>query len=45
MWDPDTGGGYDGLHPDGVNNNQGAESTLAVISTFQHARRLSAVRQ
>ena len=45
MWDPDTGGGYDGLHADGVNSNQGAESTLAVISTLQHARRLSVVRQ
>ena len=45
MWDPDTGGGYDGLHADGVNRNQGAESTLAVMSTFQHARRLSTVRQ
>jgi hypothetical protein len=45
MWDPDTGGGYDGLHADGVNRNQGAESTLAVISTLQHACRLSTVRQ
>lgn len=45
MWDPDTGGGYDGLHADGVNANQGAESTLAVISTMQHAQRLSTVRQ
>jgi hypothetical protein len=45
MWDPDTGGGYDGLHADGVNRNQGAESTLAVISTLQHARRLSTVLQ
>jgi hypothetical protein len=45
MWDPASGGGYDGLHADGVNNNQGAESTLAVISTLQHARRLSTVRQ
>ena len=43
MWDPDTGGGYDGLHADGVNRNQGAESTLAVISTMQHARRLTAM--
>ncbi|MEO3761652.1 glycosyltransferase [Mycobacterium sp. B14F4] len=43
MWDQRTGGGYDGLHADGVNMNQGAESTLALISTFQHARRLSAV--
>ncbi|HET7665554.1 MAG TPA: glycosyltransferase [Mycobacterium sp.] len=45
MWDPHTGGGYDGLHSDGVNSNQGAESTLAVISTMQHARRLSSVPQ
>ena len=45
MWDPETGGGYDGLHADGVNRNQGAESTLAVISTLQHARRLSTVPQ
>jgi hypothetical protein len=38
MWDPQTGGGYDGLHVDGANMNQGAESTLALLSTFQHAR-------
>jgi hypothetical protein len=37
MWDRDTGGGYDGLTPDGANLNQGAESTLALISTLQHA--------
>jgi predicted GH43/DUF377 family glycosyl hydrolase len=43
MWDPETGGGFDGLRADGVNRNQGAESTLAVISTFQHARRFSTV--
>jgi len=45
MWDPDTGAGYDGLRANGVNNNQGAESTLSVISTLQHARRLSTARQ
>jgi hypothetical protein len=45
MWDPETGGGFDGLCADGVNHNQGAESTLAVLSTMQHARRFSAVRQ
>jgi hypothetical protein len=45
MWDPETGGGYDGLLADGVNLNQGAESTLAVISTLQHARHFSAVPQ
>jgi hypothetical protein len=45
MWDPATGGGYDGLLVDGVNLNQGAESTLAVLSTLQHARRFSSVPQ
>lgn len=45
MWDPETGGGFDGLLPDGVNLNQGAESTLAVISTLQHAQRLSPIPQ
>ncbi|WP_244206323.1 glycosyltransferase [Micromonospora chalcea] len=41
MWDPATGGGYDGLTAHGPNLNQGAESTLALISTLQHARRWS----
>jgi hypothetical protein len=45
MWNPETGGGFDGLHADGVNQNQGAESTLAVIATMQHARRFSVVPQ
>ncbi|CAN5698207.1 glycosyl transferase [soil metagenome] len=45
MWDPATGGGFDGLHADGVNQNQGAESTLAVISTLQHAQRVSMLQQ
>jgi hypothetical protein len=36
MWDPETGGGYDGLTLHGPNLNQGAESTLALISTLQH---------
>jgi hypothetical protein len=34
---PDTGGGYDGLHAHGCNTNQGAESTLAMVATMQHA--------
>jgi hypothetical protein len=42
MYDPLTGGGYDGLKPDGPNLNQGAESTLALVSTLQHARALAA---
>ena len=41
MYDPQTGGGYDGLKPDGPNLNQGAESTLALLSTLQHARALA----
>ena len=39
MWDPGTGGGFDGLHRSGANQNQGTESTLALLSTMQHARR------
>jgi hypothetical protein len=38
MSDPVTGGGFDGLTPHGPNLNQGAESTLALISTMQHRR-------
>jgi hypothetical protein len=45
MWDPETGGGYDGLQADCVNLNQGAESTVSVISTLQHAQRFSPVPQ
>lgn len=37
MWDPATGGGYDGLLAGCANLNQGAESTLALISTRQQA--------
>jgi len=43
MSDIDSGGGYDGLRADGPNLNQGAESTLCLVSTFQHGRRLVAV--
>jgi len=38
MYDRVSGGGYDGLHADRVNENQGAESTLAVQATFQIGR-------
>ena len=41
MFDPQTGGGYDGLERDGRNLNQGAESTLAMLATAQQARRIS----
>jgi hypothetical protein len=40
MYNEQTGGGFDGLHSNGRNENQGAESTLAAISTLQHAHRL-----
>jgi hypothetical protein len=41
MFDPRTGGGYDGLERGGRNLNQGAESTLAMLATAQQARRIS----
>jgi hypothetical protein len=41
MFDPATGGGYDGLEPGGRNLNQGAESTLAMLATAQLARWIS----
>jgi hypothetical protein len=37
---PDTGAGYDGLTPTGRNENQGAESSIAALSTMQHFRHL-----
>jgi len=40
MYDPETGGGFDGLQRHGCNLNQGAESTLALLSTAQQAKRL-----
>jgi hypothetical protein len=40
MIDPVSGGGHDGLEADGRNENQGAESTLAMMSTLQQASRL-----
>jgi hypothetical protein len=40
LLDTGTGGGCDGLHVDGRNANQGAESTLAMIATLQVARRV-----
>ena len=41
MHDPTTGGGFDGLHHVGRNDNQGAESTLALLSTLQQARSMA----
>jgi hypothetical protein len=44
MFEPDTGGGFDGLTATGPNLNQGAESTLAMLSTFQQAHQFELVR-
>jgi hypothetical protein len=41
MFDPQTGGGYDGLHDRGPNMNQGAESTISMLSTAQQALKTS----
>ncbi len=45
MWDPSTGGGFDGLQSDSANLNQGTESTLALLSTMQHAQSFLSVLQ
>jgi hypothetical protein len=45
MWDESTGGGFDGLEAEGANQNQGTESTLAFLSTMQHARSFLPVGQ
>ena len=45
MWDPATGGAFDGLQRNGANLNQGTESTLALLSTLQHARSLVSLSQ
>ena len=37
MYDVATGGGRDGLTAAGANQNQGAESTLAALSSLQKA--------
>ncbi len=41
MYDAHSGGGFDGLTPVGPNVNQGAESTIALVVTLQHARTLA----
>ncbi|MBI5602071.1 MAG: glycosyltransferase family 4 protein [Deltaproteobacteria bacterium] len=38
VYDPTTGGCRDGLHPDRLNENQGAESTLAFLQTLLELR-------
>jgi hypothetical protein len=42
--DPLRGAGCDGLTPDGVNTNQGAESTLMWLSALEHIRAVRAGR-
>jgi hypothetical protein len=37
LYDTSSGGGCDALTPRGRNTNQGAESTLAMVATLQHA--------
>jgi len=44
LLDAITGGGCDGLMLHGRNENQGAESTLALIATFQRAQELRTAR-
>jgi hypothetical protein len=45
MLDERTGGGCDGLSATTRNRNQGAESTLAMISVMQQGSRVSAVKR
>ena len=42
LFDPDTGGSRDGLQPDGVNKNQGAESSLAYLLSVLEMHRYRA---
>lgn len=44
LYDQGSGGGYDGLHPQGHSANQGAESTLALISTLQQGMKIAGRR-
>jgi hypothetical protein len=39
LFDRSTGAGFDGLHRAGRNENRGAESTIAALTTYQLARR------
>lgn len=43
MTDPAHSRGYDGLTADGRNENCGAESTMAMLTTFQHLQRILVV--
>ncbi len=43
LYDADTGGCRDGLHPDRANENQGAESTLSFLMALLEMRRLQRI--
>jgi glycosyltransferase involved in cell wall biosynthesis len=43
LYDPTTGGCKDGLHPDRVNENQGAESTLSFLMALLEMQRAKAI--
>jgi hypothetical protein len=45
LYDPGSGGGCDGLERDGRNENQGAASTLALVSTMQQVRARHSARR
>jgi hypothetical protein len=40
LYDPSTGGCRDGLHPDRLNENEGAESTLAFLQSLLEIKRV-----
>jgi hypothetical protein len=42
MFDPATGGGFDGLGGDGVNRNEGAESSMAYVAAMTVLQRIAA---
>jgi hypothetical protein len=42
LYDSATGGCRDGLHPDRVNENQGAESTLSFLMALLDMQRIEA---
>lgn len=43
MFDEASNGGYDGLHADRINENQGAESTIAYVTTTYRAAQMQRV--
>jgi hypothetical protein len=44
LYDPSTGAGFDGLEAFGVNQNRGAESTLAALGALDALRSLQGSR-